>query len=76
MSPDRFHVIMTFQKGGPAIAGTWDAGPVAAGKFQKFLGSHGSLDGVEITLWSETGRERKRLRTWTKERGLEVHRVT
>ncbi|MFZ3475428.1 hypothetical protein ACODT3_43145 [Streptomyces sp. 4.24] len=73
-SPDRFHVIMTFEKDGPAVAGTWENGQVAAGKFQKFVGSHGSLDGIEITLWSETGGERERLRTWTKEHGLEIHR--
>ncbi|MBT1186771.1 hypothetical protein HET69_22920 [Streptomyces sp. CJ_13] len=74
MSPDRYHVIMTFQKDGPAVSGTWEDGPVAAGKFKKFLGSHGSVDGVSITLWSETGGEREPLRTWTKERGLEIYR--
>ncbi|MFD5878462.1 hypothetical protein [Streptomyces yangpuensis] len=75
MSPDRFHVVMTFETGGPAIEGTWESGPAAAGKFQSFVGSHGSIDGVEIVLWSETAGERERLRTWTKERQLEIHQA-
>ncbi|MFJ2752792.1 hypothetical protein [Streptomyces sp. NPDC087297] len=74
MSPDRFHVTMTFEAHGPAIEGTWESGPAAALKFQSFVGSHGSVDGVEIVLWSEAGGEREQLRTWTKERGLEIHR--
>ncbi|MER6253540.1 hypothetical protein ABT224_19515 [Streptomyces sp. NPDC001584] len=74
MTPDRFHVIMTFKAGGPAIEGTWESDSAATGKFQSFVGSHGSVDGVEIVLWSETDGERERVRTWTKERGLEIHR--
>ncbi|THA45667.1 hypothetical protein [Streptomyces sp. A1136] len=65
MSPDSFHVIMTFQKDGPAIAGTWESGAVDAVKFQKFVGSHGSVDGVETTSWAESGGQRERLRTRT-----------
>ncbi|MGW7312278.1 hypothetical protein [Streptomyces sp. NPDC054865] len=76
MSPDRFHVVMAFKTGGPVIEGTWESGPVASGKFQSFVGSHGSVDGVELVLWSETDGKRERLRTWTKERGLEIHRET
>jgi len=74
MSPDRFHVIVTFKATGPAIEGTWESGPTASGKFQSFVGSHGSIDGVEIVLWSETAGAQERLRTWTKERGLEIHK--
>ncbi|MFD8983648.1 hypothetical protein [Streptomyces sp. NPDC059564] len=47
---------------------------MAAGTFQEFVGSHGSLDGIEITPWWETGGERQRLWTWTKDRGLEIYR--
>ncbi|MDT0453732.1 hypothetical protein [Streptomyces hesseae] len=69
-----FHVTVTFRESGPAIEGTWENGTVALGKFTSFVGSHGGVDGVTITLWAKAGGDRERLRTWTKDRGLVIHR--
>ncbi|WP_333745712.1 hypothetical protein [Streptomyces sp. IBSBF 2950] len=71
---ERFHVTVTFRADGPAVEGTWTDGTVALGKFVGFVGSHGSVTEVTITLWAETGGEREPLRTWTKDGGLVIHR--
>ncbi|MFF2571177.1 hypothetical protein [Streptomyces sp. NPDC058084] len=48
---------------------------MALQKFRGFVGSHGSEDGVTITLLVEADGQRERLRTWTKERGEVVHQI-
>ncbi|MFB7649418.1 hypothetical protein ACFC0S_15825 [Streptomyces sp. NPDC056084] len=65
---------MTFREDGPGIEGTWADGAVALMKFRSFVGSHGSRDGVTITLVQESGGHTERLRTWTKQHGEIVHR--
>lgn len=70
---ERFLVTMTFREGGPAVEGTWTDGCVALVKFCGWVGTHGSRDGVTITLLAESGGRREPLRTWTKERGEEIH---
>ncbi|MFK0160842.1 hypothetical protein ACIQVK_53555 [Streptomyces sp. NPDC090493] len=73
-----WHVTMQFRPGGPAVEGSWSDRAVALGKFRGWLGIHGSRDGVIIVLLEveETVGEREPLRTWTKERGEVIHRVT
>ncbi|MGW3308227.1 hypothetical protein ACWDG9_16760 [Streptomyces sp. NPDC001073] len=65
-----FHVRMTFRTDGPAIEGNWADGEVALRKFRGFVGTHGSVPGVGITLEVEVGNEREPLRTWAE--GVEV----
>ncbi|MFL9652100.1 hypothetical protein ACJ7VE_00070 [Streptomyces sp. PB17] len=65
-----FHVRMTFRKGGPAIEGTWADGEVALRKWRAFVGTHGSVPGVTITLEVDAGEEREPVRTWAD--GVEV----
>ncbi|MDX3165774.1 hypothetical protein PV516_18490 [Streptomyces scabiei] len=74
VAAEQFHVTVTFRKNGPAVEGTWTDGAVALEKFLGFVGSHGSVGGVTITLWAEAGGEREELRTWTKDGGLAIHR--
>jgi hypothetical protein len=52
-----YHVRM-LTPDGPAVEGTWTDGTVALEKFVGFVGSHGSVAGVTITLWSEVGGRR------------------
>lgn len=71
--PERFHVTMTFRPGGPAVAGTWTDGAIALRKFRSWVGSHGSRGGVVIELSRESGGPGTLLRTWTADRGEEIH---
>ncbi|GAA2650766.1 hypothetical protein GCM10010425_74330 [Streptomyces spororaveus] len=72
-----FHVRLRFgPPSSPAVTGTWDSEATAERKFRGFIGRYGSRADVRIELWSETGGNRERLRTWTKERGLEIHQET
>ncbi|MFI2764280.1 hypothetical protein ACH5A3_36415 [Streptomyces echinatus] len=70
---ERFHVTMTFREGGPAVEGTWTDAGVALNKFRSWLGTHGSRDGITITLEVGAGAGREPLRTWTKEHGEHIH---
>ncbi|MCF1592396.1 hypothetical protein [Streptomyces muensis] len=74
VAAEEFHVTVTFRKDGPAVTGTWADSAVALEKFLGFVGSHGSVPGVTITLWAEAGGVREPLRTWTKDGGLVIHR--
>ncbi|TQE33204.1 hypothetical protein Sipo7851_21595 [Streptomyces ipomoeae] len=66
---------MRFRPGGPAVEGTWSDAAVALVKFRGWLGTHGSRDGVAITLSEEADGGREPLRTWTKEQGEVIHRA-
>lgn len=44
------------------------------GKAARAATAHGSVTGVTITLWAETGGEREQLQTWTKDGGRVIQR--
>lgn len=69
----RFHVTVQFRPNGPSVEGTWADAAVALRKFRSWVGTHGSQEGVTVTLWEEQGGSRTAVRTWTKERGEEIH---
>ncbi|MFE9252895.1 hypothetical protein [Streptomyces sp. NPDC007088] len=62
-----FHVTVQFAEGGPAVTGTWTSEATALRKFREFIGSHGSMEGVTITLWEGTVRGWTRLQPWSPE---------
>ncbi|MGW7410335.1 hypothetical protein ACWGI9_42850 [Streptomyces sp. NPDC054833] len=68
---ERFQVRMTLRDGGPCAEGTWAERAVALVKFRSW--THGSREGVTITLTAEAGGTQ--LRTWTKARSEEIHRA-
>lgn len=45
-----FHVKMQFAQGGPAVEGTWADGGTALDRYREWVGSHGSLSGVKISM--------------------------
>ncbi|MER6914007.1 hypothetical protein ABT354_20230 [Streptomyces sp. NPDC000594] len=71
---ERFHVVLTFRDGGPAVEGTWSDRATALEKLAQFIGSHGSVPGTAVVLWRERSDGRRdRLRTWTESDGLTIH---
>ncbi|WP_209270374.1 hypothetical protein [Streptomyces sp. NEAU-H3] len=56
------------------MTGTWTSEATALRKFREFIGSHGSMNGVVITLWEETAQGRKETRSWTNQNGESVAR--
>jgi hypothetical protein len=61
---------MQFRPDGPAVEGTWTRLAAALDRYRDWIGSHGSLPGVTISLPEETGDGHMQpIRTWTKEHG-------
>ncbi|MFF5447223.1 hypothetical protein [Streptomyces sp. NPDC012888] len=73
----RFHVTTTFRSGGPVAEGIWQSESAALTRFRGFIGSYATTRGgaVSLTLWAETDGEPRPLRTWSTDRGEEIHPV-
>ncbi|WP_030556826.1 hypothetical protein [Streptomyces exfoliatus] len=66
-----YEVVLRFHPGGPAILGVWSAPEVADAKFLEWLGAHGQ-PGAVLALTATIGGERRPVKSWTHEGGLQV----
>ncbi|WP_370424294.1 hypothetical protein AB8O64_36700 (plasmid) [Streptomyces sp. QH1-20] len=61
---EQYHLTVRFRPGGPAVEGTWASGTTALRKYRSWIGTHGSVNGVTITLETETGGIRRSVKRW------------
>jgi hypothetical protein len=63
---ERYH--LTLSTGGrPVMQGWWSGRATAEGKFRRWIGEHGSVDGARVTLVDE--QEQRVLASWPDEPG-------
>lgn len=67
---DQFRVILQFGAAA-AMDGIWGDPGVAADKFTRWLGTHGSQAGAQICLWAEAGEQKALVRRWREQAGEE-----
>lgn len=66
--PVAYHVSLRFRPGPAGVTGTWADGAVAEGKFTGFVGTYGSVAGIQIQLLAEfADGTRSTVETWPKE---------
>lgn len=64
---EQYHVVVRFRPDGPPVTGTWTSGATALEKYRRWIGTHGSVPGVLITLEAETAGVRTTVKEWTVE---------
>ncbi|MFF4409764.1 hypothetical protein [Streptomyces sp. NPDC001404] len=64
---DWYHLTVRFSGGPAVVEGTWAEGTTALRKFSSWVGSHGNVAGVVITLEAEIDGVRTTVRQWPDE---------